>query len=154
MTIVKEVEPKFYGKKKIKMVECICDCGNSFVSRLQNIKSQHTKSCGCLQKSKSAENCLSRTKHNHSTREGHTATYISYRGMIERTTNPKHKSYQYYGGRGIKVCDRWKNSYLDFLNDMGERPQGLTIDRIDSNGNYEPLNCRWSDTKTQLSNRR
>jgi hypothetical protein len=74
--------------------------------------------------------------------------------MIERTTNPKHKSYKYYGERGIKVCDRWKNSYLNFLEDMGERPNGLTIDRINPNGNYELCNCRWADTKMQLLNRR
>jgi len=74
--------------------------------------------------------------------------------MIERITNTNHKSYLFYGGRGITVCDRWVNSFELFLEDMGERPDGMTLDRIDPNGNYEPNNCRWADDKTQRHNQR
>lgn len=72
--------------------------------------------------------------------------------MIERCTNQKQKSYADYGGRGISVCERWLN-FKDFLADMGERPGGHTLDRIDSNGNYEPDNCRWVTSKEQNSNK-
>jgi hypothetical protein len=74
--------------------------------------------------------------------------------MVERTSNPNHKSYKFYGGRGIIVCDRWVSSFENFLKDMGNRPQGFTLDRIDPNGNYELTNCRWADDETQRKNKR
>jgi hypothetical protein len=73
--------------------------------------------------------------------------------MLARTTNAARHNFKYYGGRGIAVCERWK-SFENFLADMGERPAGTTLDRIDVNGNYEPGNCRWADAKTQIANRR
>ena len=73
--------------------------------------------------------------------------------MIQRCHNPKHERYAYYGGRGIVVCDRWR-IYANFLADMGEAPDGLWLDRINNDGNYEPGNCRWSTPKEQASNRR
>ena len=82
----------------------------------------------------------------------HTATYQSWRGMRERCINPKHASFDRYGGRGITVCERWTHSFKNFIEDMGERPAGTSIDRINNNGNYEPNNCRWATTKQQSSN--
>jgi hypothetical protein len=74
--------------------------------------------------------------------------------MKQRCLNYNSKDYTNYGGRGIKVCDRWINSFINFYNDMGDRPLGTSIDRIDVNGNYEPSNCRWSTSKEQQNNKR
>jgi hypothetical protein len=83
-----------------------------------------------------------------------TPTYESWRNMIRRCYNPSLRLYPLYGGRGITVCDRWKRSYFNFLTDMGDMPEGMSIDRIETNGNYEPSNCRWADDVTQRRNRR
>lgn len=81
----------------------------------------------------------------------HTKTYNSWVAMKNRCYNPKNDRYNNYGGRGIKVCERWM-SFENFYKDMGERPKNTTLDRIDINGNYEPSNCKWSDSITQYRN--
>lgn len=95
---------------------------------------------------------MSNNKHNH-TQEGWVSpTYVSWRNMRARCENPNHDSYHAYGGRGITVCDRWLK-FENFLEDMGERPDGMTIDRLDSERNYDPVNCKWSTYAEQTWNR-
>ena len=93
-------------------------------------------------------------RHGHKPKNGKPSpTYVSWRDMKARCQNSNHKYYSYYGGRGIKVCERWQD-FTNFLADMGEKPEGLTLDRVNNDGNYEPGNCRWTTRKQQTHNRR
>jgi hypothetical protein len=91
--------------------------------------------------------------HGHARRKKFSPTYISWVGMIQRCEYPNHIKYSQYGGRGITVCDRWK-TFINFLSDMGERPNGKSLDRIDLNQGYCPSNCRWATKSEQMRNTR
>jgi hypothetical protein len=91
--------------------------------------------------------------HGQKPKSGATPIYYTWRNMLARCSKPTHAHYEYYGGRGIKVCDRWK-IFINFLADMGERPNGLTLGRINNDGNYEPGNCRWETWLEQARNKR
>lgn len=127
-----------------RMVLCRCICGAQREVDLWSLQQGTSRSCGCVNEA----------RHGHSIYGARSPTYGSWSAMIQRCTNPNHSSFQNYGGRGIKVCDRWFR-FKNFLTDMGDRPIGCTLDRFpDNNGNYEPGNCRWATPKQQASNKR
>jgi len=121
---------------------CKCDCGNEIITRRSRLINRETTSCGCL-----------RIKHGHNM-NNKSSTYNSWASMKQRCKNKNIREYNYYGGRGIKVCDRWLK-FENFLEDMGEKPEiHLELDRINNDGNYEPGNCRWTTRSEQNRNRR
>lgn len=126
---------------------CKCDCGKELAVSTNSILKGETKSCGCLHREVSA---LSNSTH----KMLGTRTYRSWNAMMNRCRNKNSHAYQYYGGRGISVCDKW-HLFENFLADMGERPKETSIDRFpDKNGNYEPGNCRWATMHEQNRNKR
>lgn len=125
-------------------VLCVCDCGTRTSIAINDWG--RTESCGCLVLDRVRE---ANTTHGFSG----TPTYRTWVGMWRRCTQPHVKAFPDYGGRGITVCDRWKD-FAAFLADMGERPEGKSLDRIDVNGNYEPENCRWATAAEQRANQR
>lgn len=123
-----------------------CDCGVEIARGIRLVKSGRTSSCGCLFRETMAER---NTTHGKS----QTRTYRVWKNMRARCQTPSDSDYADYGGRGISVCSRWQG-YQEFLDDMGECPDGMSIDRIDVNKGYEPGNCRWADAQTQARNKR
>lgn len=130
--------------------DCECDCGKIVNVSSGNLISGHTKSCGCLGR----ENVI-RSRFKHGGKKLNKEEYISWCGMKKRCYNSNEKNYCYYGGRGIVVCDRWLNSFENFISDMGKKPSKKhSLDRIDTNGIYEPSNCRWATSNEQNINKR
>ena len=148
LAVIKRVPNK--GKSTRWLCKCIC--GGEVVVLGDNLKSGHTKSCGCI-----ASESKSRRSTTHGpARPGKLSKlFVAWQGMKARCYNDKSSSYRNYGGRGIKVCDRWLNSFENFLEDVGDAPSvNHSIDRIDPNGNYETGNVRWATRAQQNNNKR
>jgi hypothetical protein len=123
---------------------CACDCGSDVVVFGGALRSGNTKSCGC-----------GRGTHRHTVGRRYHPLYWTWSNMRKRCYSPSRDEYASYGGRGISICDRWRDSFADFLADVGERPSPQhSLDRIDNDGNYEPGNVRWATKSEQLANRR
>lgn len=124
---------------------CLCSCKdkNKIIVLGGNLRSNQTQSCGCLHIS-----------HGHKKRGNKSKTYTSWQSMRRRCYDPTHKYYHNYGYRGITVCNRWRDSFKNFLEDMGERPKGKSLDRINNNKGYYEFNCRWVTPKINNRNKR
>lgn len=122
---------------------CVCDCGNEKIYVSYNLLKGRTISCGCSRRKKSKIGGAYKTKE-----------YRTWTRMIQRCENKNYNHFIYYGGRGIRISERWRKSYDNFIKDMGQCPDGYSLDRIDVNGNYESLNCRWANNTTQARNQR
>lgn len=145
LTVIRKDGYIFYGSRKIRTWICRCDCGKERKAIRDSLIQGSVKSCGCLNPHKT---------HGHTKRRKPSRTYQVWANIKARCYRTNHPRFPDWGGRGIKMCDRWRGSFLSFLSDVGEAPDGKSIDRIDNNGNYEPGNVRWATVSEQMRNKR
>lgn len=152
LVLVAEAAPYRTPKgKRVRKAACLCACGVSTTVQLQHLLSGHVTSCGCGQRAAAS---ASNTTHGQTKKNvARSAEFMTWRSMRGRCLTVTHKDYKDYGGRGITICERW-SCFANFLVDMGLRPRGTSIDRLDNNLGYGPDNCRWATAIEQASNTR
>lgn len=133
-------------------IKCLCECGNTSVVKRYHLISGNTRSCGCVKKWVLGNSKRTHGRANSRVKGYADRTYGIWQGMRQRCSNPKHSHYKSYGGRGVKVCEEWDNSFEKFVEDMGSAPEGLSIDRIDVDGDYCQENCVWATAEEQALN--
>lgn len=145
------VVTEFAGQDKMKqsLFKCVCDCGKEHTGRGYALKNGTLKSCGCLRVKEASKVGKKAKKHGMIG----TPTYKTWQSMKNRCLNPNHNKYSSYGGIGVKIADKW-HTFEGFLEDMGIRPDDMTLDRINPFGDYTKDNCRWADDATQIKNTR
>lgn len=150
LTVAERAPSDKYGNSRWR---CICDCGKERVAKGMELKAGKIKSCGCSKLEATVARNIAGTTHGHTKGGVCSRTFVSWACMRGRCKYPSDKQWKYYGGRGITVCERWE-SFENFLADMGERPPGRTLDRIDTDKGYGPTNCKWSTPLEQRANQR
>lgn len=144
LTVVGQAGRDDYGQVFWK---CQCSCGNEITVRSSGLRKRLHRSCGCLRKEVTRSRSLTHGGSGSS-------EYNSYRAMLRRCYDPNHRAYPWYGAKGIKVCQQWQDDFKVFLNDMGPRPEGWTLDRKENHRDYGPDNCRWASWSVQARNKR
>lgn len=151
LTVVGLSSQSTRGNRGRPMWSCKCECGRTKIINGRNLIRGLTLSCGCLRNERTR---AARVTHGETPVTGWSREYRAWNSMKQRCFNPKHAKYNLWGGRGITVCERWRDDFTAFLEDMGRCPSGLTLDRIDNNGHYQPDNCRWASWSQQRRNQR
>lgn len=152
LTVLSELKER--NKDRRVMFSVICDCGTIKAVSGKQLRSGKTKSCGCLPSELTAKrNSTNKSKMVDGVKTKSHPLYKVYQGMLTRCYNQKHMHFYRYGGRGIQVCGWWRHSFRNFVEDMGPRPEGKTLDRVDNNLGYCKENCRWATMKEQCLNR-
>jgi len=148
LTPIEKIQIKYCTKWR-----CKCECGNEVTIIQGDLRRGHTKSCGCLSNENRIKVGLNNLIHGNARKHNRSKEFTAWISMKQRCYDPNYHNFERYGGRGIKVCQRWLDSFENFLNDVGKAPEDeYTLDRINNDGNYEPKNVRWATWEEQNNN--